>query len=102
VLLEQLQRQGVLEDLGRKTLDVLRRVLANLAQEGAIQRQGFDAEILKESGFTGEILKESGFAAGDILKESGFAARVLLPDTTPAARFAPAAGTQRRRKRSKK
>jgi hypothetical protein len=51
VLLDQLQRQGVLEDLGRKGLDVLRRVLANLAQGAAVGRQGFDAESLKESGF---------------------------------------------------
>jgi hypothetical protein len=101
VLLEQLQRQGVLEDLGRKTLDVLRRVLANLAQEGATARQGFDAEVLKESGFLDETLKESGFSAADILKESGFAARVLLPNTKPAVRPGNAAGTQRRRKRQK-
>jgi hypothetical protein len=74
VLLEQLQRQGVLEDLGRKGLDVLRRVLANLAQDAALGRQGFDAESLKEAGFG----KEAGFS--DVLdKEAGFAARVLGP-----------------------
>ena len=82
VLLEQLQRQGVLEDLSRKGLDVLRRVLANLAQEAALGRQFFDGESLKESGFA----KESGFVADMLDKESGFAARVL----GPAARMQPA------------
>jgi len=82
VLLEQLQRQGVLEDLSRKGLDVLRRVLANLAQEAAVGRPFFDAESLKESGFA----KESGFVADMLDKESGFAARVLGPTT----RFQPA------------
>jgi hypothetical protein len=75
VLLEQLQRQGVLEDLGRKGLDVLRRVLANLAQDAALGRQGFDAESLKEAGF----VKEAGFSADALDKEAGFAARVLGP-----------------------
>ena len=79
VLLEQLQRQGVLEDLGRKGLDVLRRVLANLAQGSALGRQGFDAESLKESGFA----KESGFVAEMLDKESGFAAKVLGPTVRP-------------------
>jgi hypothetical protein len=79
VLLEQLQRQGVLEDFGRKGLDVLRRVLANLAQEAALPRQGFDAESPKESGFA----KESGFVAEMLDKESGFAARVLGPMVRP-------------------
>ena len=74
VLLQELQRQGVLEDLGRKGLDVVRRVLANLAQEAGTARPGFFAED-----FSG---KESGFVADDVLgKESGFAARVLLGPT---------------------
>jgi hypothetical protein len=90
VLLEQLQRQGVLEDLGRKGLDVLRRVLANLAQDGAVARQGFNAE---------DILKESGFVAEDILKESGFAARLLGPDIPGAQRVTKSAGRPRRRRR---
>jgi len=72
----------VLEDLSRKGLDVLRRVLANLAQEDALGRQFFDGESLKESGFA----KESGFVADMLDKESGFAARVL----GPAARMQPA------------
>jgi len=95
VLLEQLQRQGVLEDLGRKGLDVLRRVLANLAQEGAIGRQGFMAESLKEAGF----VKEAGFAADDLDKEAGFAARVLGPAmrTKPAVTHAPGARKTRGR-----
>lgn len=101
VLLDQLQRQGMLEDLGRKGLDVLRRVLANLAQGAAVGRQGFDAESLKESGFA----KESGFVAEMLDKESGFAAKVLGPTVRPqpARRADPAvtnaARTRKKRKR---
>jgi cysteine peptidase C11 family protein len=101
VLLEQLQRQGVLEDLGRKGLDVLRRVLANLAQDTALGRQGFDAESLKESGFA----KESGFVAEMLDKESGFAAPVLgpagrpQPARRPEAAVTHAARTRKKRKR---
>jgi len=90
VLLEQLQRQGVLEDLGRKGLDVVRRVLANLAQEAAMGRQGFMADSDKEAGFG----KEAGFADELLDKEAGFAARVL----TPAARMKPS-GTHASRTR---
>jgi hypothetical protein len=95
VLLDQLQRQGVLEDLGRKGLDVLRRVLANLAQDAALGRQGFMAESLKESGFA----KESGFVADMLDKESGFAARVLGPTVQPQPAVPHAARTRKRRKR---
>jgi len=101
VLLDQLQRQGVLEDLGRKGLDVLRRVLANLAQGAAVGRQGFDAESLKESGFA----KESGFVAEMLDKESGFAAKVLGPTVRPQPARRPepavtnAARTRKKRKR---
>jgi hypothetical protein len=83
-LLQELQRQGVLEELGRKGLDVVRRVLASLAQEAGTARLGFVAE---------DTGKESGFMAEDFVgKESGFAARVLtgpnsrtLPGVTHAA-----------------
>ena len=101
VLLEQLQRQGVLEDLSRKGLDVLRRVLSNLAQDAALGRQGFDAESLKESGFG----KESGFVADMLDKESGFAARVLGPTVRPQPARRPepavtnAARTRKKRQR---
>ena len=50
VLLEQLQRQGVLEDLGRKGLDVLRRVLANLAQDAALGTSGLRCREPEGSG----------------------------------------------------
>jgi hypothetical protein len=94
VLLNQLQRQGVLEDLSRKGLDVLRRVLANLAQDAALGRQGFDAESLKEAGFA----KEAGFVAEDLDKEAGFAARVLGPAmrTRPATHASSSRKTRRR------
>lgn len=95
VLLDQLQRQGVLEDLGRKGLDVLRRVLANLAQDAALGRQSFIAESLKESGFA----KESGFVADMLDKESGFAAMVLGPTVQPGLTVPNAARTRKRRKR---
>ncbi len=98
VLLEQLQRQGVLEDLGRKGLDVLRRVLANLAQDAALGRQGFNAESLKESGFA----KESGFVADMLDKESGFAARVLGPTVRPQPRRPEPAATNAARTRKKR
>jgi hypothetical protein len=95
VLLEQLQRQGVLEDLGRKGLDVLRRVLATLAQDGGANRPGFMAESLKEAGF----VKEAGFSAEFLDKEAGFAARVLGPAQriTPAVTHATSARKTRRR-----
>lgn len=101
VLLDQLQRQGVLEDLGRKGLDVLRRVLANLAQEAATGRQGLMAESLKESGFGKEsgFIKESGFVAEMLDKESGFAARVLGPMGRPQPAVRHAARTRKKRKR---
>ena len=101
VLLEQLQRQGVLEDLSRKGLDVLRRVLANLAQTAVTGRQGFDAESLKEAGFIKEagFGKEAGFVAEDLDKEAGFAARVLGPAmrTRPAVTHASTTHKTRRR-----
>lgn len=101
VLLEQLQRQGVLEDVGRKGLDVLRRVLANLAQEAALGRQGFNADSLKEAGFIKEagFGKEAGFVADDLGKEAGFAARVLGPAlrTRPAVTHASSTRNPRRR-----
>jgi hypothetical protein len=91
VLLQELQRQGVLEDLGRKGLDVVRRVLANLAQEAGVARLGFAADDLD---------KESGFVAEDLLeKESGFAARVLGSTNRPlpGVRHAASPRTTRRR-----
>lgn len=92
-LLQELQRQGVLEDLGRKGLDVVRRVLANLAQEAGTARLGFNAED-----FVG---KESGFMAEDLLgKESGFAARVLLgPTSRPLPGVTHAANPRKTRRR---
>ena len=95
VLLDQLQRQGVFEDLGRKGLDVLRRVLANLAQEAATGRQGFNADFDKEAGF----VKEAGFAAEDLNKEAGFAARVLRPATRPKPAVTHATSTRKTRRR---
>jgi Clostripain family len=95
VLLEQLQRQGVLEDLGRKGLDVVRRVLANLAQEAGVARQGFLSDSMKEAGFG----KEAGFSADMLDKEAGFAARVLGPPhrTKPAVTHAASARKTRKR-----
>lgn len=91
--LEQLQRQGVLEDLGRKGLDVVRRVLANLAQEGGASRQGFMMDSMKEAGF----IKEAGFSAEMLDKEAGFAARVLGSPIRPAVTHAASARKTRRR-----
>ena len=93
--LEQLQRHGVLEDLGRKGLDVVRRVLANLAQEGVASRQGFMMDSMKEAGF----IKEAGFSAEMLDKEAGFAARVLGSPSRPkpAVTHAPSARKTRRR-----
>jgi hypothetical protein len=73
---------------------VLRRVLANLAQDAALGRQGFDAESLKEAGFA----KEAGFVAEDLDKEAGFAARVLGPAmrTRPATHASSSRKTRRR------
>jgi hypothetical protein len=95
VLLDQLQRQGVLEDFGRKGLDVLRRVLANLAQEAATGRQGFADESLKEAGF----IKEAGFSADNLDKEAGFAARVLGPAMRPKPGVTHAPSTRKTRRR---
>lgn len=100
-LLNELQREGVLEDLGRRGLDVLRQVLANLAQGTGVARQGFYAD---------DLGKESGFISADLLdKESGFATRVLgtrtrvlgptnrtLPGVTHAARARQTRQTRRR------
>lgn len=101
VLLEQLQRQGVLEDLSRKGLDVLRRVLANLAQNAATGRQGFDAESLKEAGFIKEagFGKEAGFVVEDLDKEAGFAARVLGPAMRMRPAVTHASSTRKTRRR---
>ena len=91
VLLQELQRQGVLEDLGRKGLDVIRRVLANLAQEAGVARLGFAADDLD---------KESGFVAEDLLeKESGFAARVLGSTNRPLPGVRHAASPRKSRRR---
>jgi hypothetical protein len=81
VLVDQLQRQGVFEEIGRRGLDVLRRTISGLAREAGFgpKEAGFGP---KEAGFA-EVLddKEAGFAAelGD--KEAGFAA--APPRTRP-------------------
>jgi hypothetical protein len=89
-LLQELQRHGFFEDLGRKGLDVVRRVLANLAQQAGVARPGFFAESFD---------KESGFSAAEVLdKESGFAARVLGPTNRPLPGVTHAARPRRTRK----
>ena len=96
VLLEQLQRQGVLEDLGRKGLDVVRRVLANLAQEARRWPvKGFMSDSMKEAGFA----KEAGFSADMLDKEAGFAARVLGPPSRPKPAVTHAASARKTRRR---
>jgi len=104
-LLEQLQRHGVLEDLGRKGLDVVRRVLANLAQEGASSRQVFMMDSMKEAGFMMDSMKEAGFAkeagfSAEMLdKEAGFAARVLGPPRRPKPAVTHAGSARKTRRR---
>jgi hypothetical protein len=70
VILDQLQRQGVLEEFGRKGLDVLRRTISGLAREAGFgpKEAGFGP---KEAGFGP---KEAGFAEQLDDKEAGFAA----------------------------
>jgi hypothetical protein len=76
VLLDQLQRQGVFEEIGRRGLDVLRRTISGLAREAGFgpKEAGFGP---KEAGFgpkeAGFGPKEAGFAAEFADKEAGFA-----------------------------
>jgi cysteine peptidase C11 family protein len=70
VIFDQLQRRGVLEEIGRKGLDVLRRTISGLAREAGFgpKEAGFGP---KEAGFGP---KEAGFAEQLDDKEAGFAA----------------------------
>jgi Clostripain family len=85
LILEQLQQQGVVEEIGRKSLDILRRTISGLARKAGFgpkeagfgpKEAGFMAEFDdKEAGFAAEFAdKEAGFAAEAGDKEAGFAA----------------------------
>ena len=74
VILDQLQQQGVVEEIGRKGLDILRRTISGLARKAGFgpKEAGFGP---KEAGFMAEFDdKEAGFAAPFDDKEAGFAA----------------------------
>jgi hypothetical protein len=84
-ILEQFERRGVWEEIGRKALDALRRAIAGVGQDGVTREGGFAVgdTLDKEAGFSaGDTLdKEAGFVAGDTLdKEAGFVAEEVLSE----------------------
>jgi hypothetical protein len=102
VLLDQLQRQGVFEEIGRRGLDVLRRTISGLAREAGFgpKEAGFGPKEAgfgpKEAGFMADAGdKEAGFAAEFADKEAGFAS------APPRARPRVTAGARRSRGRKR-